>query len=51
MQMNELLSATVSPDDGVCGASGRITVHEHDTGSTRACILSFSCNKVFDLLR
>ena len=51
MRMNELLNTTVSPDDGACGVNTCITVHEHNTGSTGACILSFSDNKVFDLLR
>ena len=51
MRMNELLSATVSQDDGVSGVLGWITVREHKTGSTGTCKLAFSGNKVLDLLR
>ena len=51
MRINELLNASVSPDEGACGLTSYITVHEHNTESTGACILSFSDNKVFDLLR
>ena len=49
--MNELLSATVSQDDGISGVLGWITVREHKTGSTGTCKLAFSGNKVLDLLR
>ena len=49
--MHELSSATISPDDDVIGVRGSITVHEHKTGSNRAWKLTFSDNKVLDLLR
>ena len=51
MRMNELLSATVSQDDGGAGMMAWITVREHKTGSTGTCKLAFSGNKVLDLLR
>ena len=51
MRMHELLNATILPGDDARGTSGWITVRKHDTGGTRACILLFSDNRLYDLLR